>query len=194
VVQTVKTFYQVIKQSLLSERTRLSSAALDLVHSVAAACGTDFTALISLLIPTLMILTGRTNKVVITRTKNCLITIIECCPSPALLPHFMSQLGEKSVTMRQISAECCLAYIKCCNPPDIEKETRAQDVETIIRKTARDASADIRKISREIFGAYQILLPQRVDSCVPISYFYSLLGFIHEYAEQLYGPPHANDP
>ncbi|KAF5326478.1 hypothetical protein D9611_000210 [Ephemerocybe angulata] len=163
VVQTMRTFNTAINHAMLSERTRLSSAALDLVDTVASACEADFEALLPQFMPTLMILTGRTNKVVINRTKACILNIIDHTHSASLLPHFLNHLQEKSASMRLISAQCALAYLKCCNPPDIERESRAAEVESIIRKTAKDANADVRKVSREIFGAYRILLPARVD-------------------------------
>jgi hypothetical protein len=39
-------------------------------------------------------------------------------------------------------------------------------VEDVIRATARDASADVRKLSRKVFEAYKALLPERVDKYV----------------------------
>jgi hypothetical protein len=56
--------------------------------------------------------------------------------------------------------------MNCFNPPDLEKEGRAQDIESAIRLAARDASADVRKISRKVFEAYKVLLPSRVDGYV----------------------------
>jgi hypothetical protein len=56
--------------------------------------------------------------------------------------------------------------MNCFNPPDLEKETRARDIETIIRIAARDAHADVRKVSRKLFEAYKLLLPSRVERCV----------------------------
>ncbi|RXW14299.1 hypothetical protein EST38_g11545 [Candolleomyces aberdarensis] len=163
VVKIIKSFHSALTHSLLSERTRLCLAALDLIESVASACDSDFEPLLPQFFPTLMTLTGRTNKLVINRTKSCLLQLVESTHSPSVLPHFASYLQEKSATMRLISAECALAYMKCCNPPDLEKESRAVEIENILRKTARDANADVRKVGRDIFGAYKILLPDRVD-------------------------------
>ncbi|KAJ2922011.1 hypothetical protein H1R20_g15074, partial [Candolleomyces eurysporus] len=125
VVKIIKSFHSALTHSLLSERTRLCLAALDLIESVASACDSDFEPLLPQFFPTLMTLTGRTNKLVISRTKSCLLQLVESTHSPLVLPHFASYLQEK--------------------------------------KTARDANADVRKVGREIFGAYKILLPDRVD-------------------------------
>ena len=43
---------------------------------------------------------------------------------------------------------------------------RAKEIEAVIRVTAVDANADIRKTARKIFDAYKILLPGRVLRCV----------------------------
>ncbi|EED77467.1 predicted protein [Postia placenta Mad-698-R] len=50
------------------------------------------------------------------------------------------------------------------NPPDLEREPRAREIEGTIRLTATDASADVRKIAKKIFEAYKQLLPRRVES------------------------------
>ena len=59
-----------------------------------------------------------------------------------------------------------MACLNCFNPPDLEKDVRARLVEDVIRVTARDASADVRKVSRKVFEAYKALLPRRVDKYV----------------------------
>jgi hypothetical protein len=56
--------------------------------------------------------------------------------------------------------------MNCFNPPDLEKENRALEIEAAIRLSARDANADVRKVSRKIFEAYKELLPDRVDRFV----------------------------
>ena len=59
-----------------------------------------------------------------------------------------------------------LLCLKSFNPPDLEKESRAKEIEATIRATAVDANADVRKVARKIFDAYKILLPRRVQRCV----------------------------
>lgn len=56
-----------------------------------------------------------------------------------------------------------MACLNSFNPPDLEKEARARLIEDVIRVTARDANADVRKVSRKIFEAYKALLPGRVE-------------------------------
>lgn len=59
--------------------------------------------------------------------------------------------------------------MNCFNPPDLEKDARARDIEAVIRATARDAQAEIRAVSKKIFEAYKLLLPNRIDRYVLIS-------------------------
>ena len=133
-----------------SERTRLSGAAIDLLVSVATGLGREFEQLLTLFMPPLLALCGRTNKVVINRTRTCIITIIESTQLASVLTYFLQNIKDKSTSLRLVAAEGTLACLNSCNPPDLERESRARDIEAIIRSTARDANADVRKLSRKI--------------------------------------------
>ncbi|EKM54369.1 uncharacterized protein PHACADRAFT_96626, partial [Phanerochaete carnosa HHB-10118-sp] len=77
-----------------------------------------------------------------------------------------SERSHKSASLRLTAAEASLACLQCFNPPDLQKDVRGQEVETLIRCFATDANADIRKVGRKIFEAYSILLPGRVDTFI----------------------------
>lgn len=62
--------------------------------------------------------------------------------------------------------EAVLACMNCFNPPDLENEGRAQLIEMALRKTARDSSAEVRRVTRKVFDAYKVLLPGRVEKYV----------------------------
>jgi hypothetical protein len=156
-----------------SERTRLCGAAIDLLASAAAGLGREFEQLLTLFMPPLLALCGRTNKVVINRARICITTIIESTQLASVLPYFLQNIKDKSASLRLIVAEGTLACLNSCNPPDLERESRARDVESIIRGTARDANADVRKLSRKIFECYKILFPGRVDRLVKFPSFLS---------------------
>ena len=70
------------------------------------------------------------------------------------------------MSLRLAAAEVMLLCLKSFNPPDLEKESRAKEIEATIRATAVDANADVRKVARKIFDAYKILLPRRVQRYV----------------------------
>ena len=166
VVNAVRNFHRPITNAMTSERTRLCGTALDLLISVANGLGHDFEQLIPLFMPTLLNVCGRTNKVVINRARSAILGIIESTQLASILLFFVQNVKDKAATLRLIAAEGTLACLNSCNPPDLEKEARARDIEAVIRGTARDANPDVRKVSRKIFESYKILLPSRVERCV----------------------------
>jgi hypothetical protein len=155
-----------LNSAMNSARTKLSGAAIDLISSVASGLGPTFEPLLHLFFPSLLTLCTRSNKVFITRARTCIQTIIENTQLLPVLTYLTQSLKDKSVSLRLAASEGVLACMNCFNPPDLEKEARAREIESVIRVTAKDASADIRKTSRKIFEAYKVLLPNRVDKCV----------------------------
>jgi hypothetical protein len=160
---SVRSMYRSITSAAASERSRLSSSAVECIATLATGLGPSFDPLVPLFIPTLLSICSRPNKVFISRAKATIQTIIDQTQLISLLPYFVGALREKSVTLRLIAIESLLACVQCFNPPDLERDARARDVENAIRLTATDASADVRKVSRHVFDAYKILLPARVD-------------------------------
>lgn len=149
-----------------SERTRLCGTALDMLTSVANGLGHDFDQLMPLFMPTLLNVCGRTNKVVINRARGVILSIIESTQLASILSFFVQNIKDKAATLRLVVAEGTLACLNSCNPPDLEKEARARDIEAIIRGSARDANPEVRKVSRKIFESYKLLLPSRVERYV----------------------------
>ncbi|OSD07068.1 hypothetical protein PYCCODRAFT_1474430 [Trametes coccinea BRFM310] len=153
-----------ITSALNSERTRLSGTATESISTSVNALGRAFEPLIPHYLPTLLTLCSRTNKVMVTRAKGCIHAIIEHTQSPSIIHYLAESTKDKSVSLRLAAAEAVVLCLNSFNPPDLEKEQRAKEIEAIIRVTAVDASADIRKVGRKIFDAYKILLPGRVQS------------------------------
>ncbi|KAI9507453.1 clasp N terminal-domain-containing protein [Russula earlei] len=167
---SIRSIYRSITSAATSERSRLSATAVECIAALATGLGSSFDPLVPLFIPTLLSLCSRPNKVFISRAKATIQTIIDQTQLISLLPYFVGALRDKSVTLRLVAIESLLACVQSFNPPDLEKDARARDVENAIRLTATDASADVRKISRHVFDAYKILLPTRVESFVaPLS-------------------------
>lgn len=160
---SIRSMYRPINSAAASERSRLSAAAVDCIAALATGLGPSFDPLVPLFIPTLLSLCSRPNKVFISRAKVALQTIIDQTQLISLLSYFAGALHDKSVTLRLIAIESVLSCVQCLNPPDLEKDARARDVENSIRLTATDASAEVRKVSRNVFDAYKILLPSRVE-------------------------------
>ena len=160
---SIRSIYRAITSAAASERSRLSATALECMAALAVGLGPSFDPLVPLFIPALLSLCSRPNKVFISRAKATIQTIIDQTQLISLLPYFAGALRDKSVTLRLIAIESLLACVQSFNPPDLEKDSRARDVENAIRLTATDASADVRRVSRQVFDAYKILLPERVE-------------------------------
>ncbi|KIL68964.1 hypothetical protein M378DRAFT_40729, partial [Amanita muscaria Koide BX008] len=161
-VSAMKELSRPLTSALNSERTRLSGPAIELIAAAAAGLGSDFEPLLPMFFPSLLSLCSRTNKVVLARAKACVLTIIQSTQLPSVLHHLLLHAKDKSSTLRLVVAEGTLACLTCFNPPDLEKEARAKDVESLIRITAKDAAAEVRRASRDIFEAYKLVLPGRV--------------------------------
>ncbi|KAI0250386.1 clasp N-terminal domain-containing protein, partial [Lactifluus subvellereus] len=160
---SIRSMYRPITSAAASERSRLSAAAVDCIAALATGLGPSFDPLVPLFIPTLLSLCSRPNKIFISRAKAALQTVIDQTQLISLLPYFVGALRDKSVTLRLIAIDSVLSCVQSFNPPDLEKDARARDVESAIKLTATDASAEVRKISRNVFDAYKILLPSRVE-------------------------------
>ncbi|TFY72942.1 hypothetical protein EVG20_g69 [Dentipellis fragilis] len=153
-----------VANAAASERSRLSSTAIEMLSHVAQGLGKGFEPLLHLYLPVLLTICGRPNKVFVARARAGVETIIENTQLPSILTHLVNSLADKSISLRQTAISGILACLNCFNPPDLEKEPRALDIENAIRITATDANGDVRKISRQVFDAYRILLPARVDA------------------------------
>lgn len=157
-----------INSALISERTRLSGTATDFISAAVSALDRSFEPLLPQYFPTLLTVCTRANKVFVNRGKGCIHAIIEYTQSPAILHYLVEAVKDKSVSLRLAASEAVMLCLNTFNPPDLEKEARAKDIEAIIRTTAVDANADVRKVSRKIFDAYKILLPGRVQRYVSL--------------------------
>ncbi|KAI0691772.1 clasp N-terminal domain-containing protein [Cytidiella melzeri] len=163
IVTALRSQARAINNSITSERSRLSGTAVDLLAASATELTSYFDPLLPLFVPTLLALSSRPNKVFVSRARACLNTIISSTQSPAIIPFLVPHLHDKSVSLRLTLAEAALTCLNCANPPDLQKESRAKEVEFLIKATAVDADGDIRKYGRKLFDSYKILLPERVN-------------------------------
>ncbi|KAJ6475204.1 clasp N-terminal domain-containing protein [Mycena vitilis] len=162
-VVTMRSISRPLISAMNSERSRLSGVAIDLIAVVASSLGVAFDPLIAHFFPVLLVLSSRTSKVTVARARACILTIIDATHLPSILSYLLQSVTDKSVSMRLTIVESTLACMNCFNPPDLEKDARAKEIEVIIRTTARDANADVRTVSRKVFEAYKLLLPSRLE-------------------------------
>lgn len=146
-----------------SERTRLANVAVDLFTVIAPPLGNKLEPLISIFIPTLIKLLGRTNKVFVSRAKAGLQAIISNCPHPRILIELRVMITDKSAPLRVIVAG---AVLQCLSEWDWSMPSFAAkvgEIETVVRAVGTDSNVDARKIARQIFDLYKQMFPDRVD-------------------------------
>ncbi|PFH46036.1 hypothetical protein AMATHDRAFT_156784 [Amanita thiersii Skay4041] len=163
VVPAIKSLSGPLISALYSERTRLSGSVIALIETLATSLGSEFKPLLSLYFPPLLLLCTRTNKLVFTRARMCIVTIIQSTQSPSILSHLLQHAKDKSSSLRLVVAEGVLACVKSFNPPDLERDLHAQEVEALVRITVTDPNAEVRKVGRMIFDAYKLALPTRLE-------------------------------
>jgi hypothetical protein len=146
-----------------SERTRLANIAVDLLTVIAPPLGNEFEPLISIFVPTLIRLLGRTNKVFVSRAKAGLQAIISNCPHPRILIELRVMVTDKSAPLRVIVVG---AVLQCLSEWDWSMPAFASkvgEVESVIRATGTDSNVDARKTARQVFDLYKQMFPDRVD-------------------------------
>ncbi|KAG8914039.1 hypothetical protein FRC01_004250 [Tulasnella sp. 417] len=174
-VDAVKANYKSITNSMVSERGRLSGVATDFVSSFAPRLGSRFEPLVSVIIPALVKLLMRPNKVFVNRAQACLLLIIEHCHLPSIVPHLREAAKDKAQTLRLSAVEATLQVLEHFDKSLLEvregsssiqtrRRGNVEDIETIIKDTARDANPTVRQASRKVFEKYSEIWPERVEA------------------------------
>ncbi|KAG8956331.1 hypothetical protein FRC04_004411 [Tulasnella sp. 424] len=174
-VTAIKANYKPITNSMVSERGRLSGVALDLVSSFAPRLGARFEPLVPIIIPALVKVLSRPNKVFVNRGQACLLLIIEHCHLPSIVPHLREAVKDKSQTLRLAAIEATLHVLEHFDKSllDVREGTssiqirhrgNAEDIESIVKDTARDANPTVRQVSRKVFEKYSEMWPERVET------------------------------
>ncbi|UZJ53783.1 hypothetical protein CBS101457_003103 [Exobasidium rhododendri] len=155
-----KSVAEPIINSLLSERTKLSGTAADLLNSVAPRLGERFEALVNVFTPCLLLICARTNKVALFRAKKCLLLIAKHCKLPSLIPHLREASKDKSQSMRIVSVEVTMMLLEAIECRErIGK--KVADLEVIIKGTATDRDPEVRQWCKRVFEVYLDRWPDR---------------------------------
>lgn len=160
-VPFMKTVARPLCSSLLSERTRLSGTAADVLTSVAPRLADRFDTLVPVYVPALLQLCARTNKVALKRAQKCLHVMVKVCRLPSLLPHLREASKDKFVTLRSVAVECITLLVDAAGRDRLNR--KVADVEAIVRATATDTSAEVRQGCKRLFEAYVNTWPERVE-------------------------------
>jgi len=158
---------------MLSERGRLSSTAVELCSYIAHGLQSSFKPLVPILIPALIDLCRRPNKVVLTRAQACLMDVLCTTRCPDILKHLRAVAKDKSGQLRKVCADATLKAVQNWEVDEIGK--RVEDVEDIIKATGRDAGPDVRKVAKEIYEVYSTKWSERLREYV----YYLSLSLLH---------------
>ncbi|PKI84956.1 hypothetical protein MVES1_001127 [Malassezia vespertilionis] len=161
-IATVRKLAPCITNSLLSERTKLSGTAFDVLNSMAPRLGERFAALLPLFIPPLLQNCSRTNKVSMKRAEKTLHLICRHCKPATIIPYLRHALQEKAPGLRTIAAGCLVVLIEAMDTERVGK--RVVDVEHCIRAYATDASAQVRAQIRTLYGLFMARWPDHVPA------------------------------
>ncbi|RUO96992.1 clasp N terminal-domain-containing protein [Jimgerdemannia flammicorona] len=155
-----------INNSLITERTRLSGTATELIESLALVLGRNLEALSDLFLPTLIKLCGRTNKVMVTRGLKAIVAIITQSRVPRAIPKFCEPLiqVDPNKGLRAVMAECLLTSIKVNEVKDLEPYLG--EIEKVIKGGAMDSAPEVREIVRKINEVYKLKFEERWASFV----------------------------
>jgi hypothetical protein len=149
---------------VLSERGRLSGTAVELCSNIAHGLGSNFRPLVPIIVPTLLDLCRRPNKVVLARAQACLMDFVCMTHCSDILKHLRAVARDKSVQLRKVCADATLKAVQKWGVDEVGK--RVEDVEDIIKATGRDAGPDVRKVAKEIYEFYSTKWPERLREYV----------------------------
>src|ERR1700733_40489 len=136
-------------QQMLSDRSRLSGPAVELLTVIGARMGIKFEPLIPLYIPTVLKLCTRSGKIYVNRAQNCLKLFAAYCRVPPLVTLLKESITDKSVTLRFAATDALHDLLSTSVRDGLPRRGRwVEDVEIMIKITARDASPETRKMSR----------------------------------------------
>ncbi|KAG0207039.1 hypothetical protein BGX33_007055 [Mortierella sp. NVP41] len=158
-ISFIKNHRKAFSESLLTERTRLSGAACELVEKLATSMGRDFGLHFpDLFTPALLKVCARTNKVMVSRAVKALQSIINAgCVST--LPKACQAFATNNKTLRI----ACIGLIASCIAQFSSQELEAYlgTFEPVLKEGVSDAAPEVRDTSRKSFKVYAQKFPER---------------------------------
>lgn len=157
----MKTVAGPVSRSLLSDRTRLSGTAADVISSVAPRLAERFEPLVPLYVSPLLQLCARTNKVALKRAEKCLQLIAKHCRLASTLPLLCDAVRDKFAGLRVAALACIVTLLDNAGAQRLHR--RVADLEATIKLSATDSNPEVRQWSRRLFEAYCQGWPSRVE-------------------------------
>ncbi|KAF9948401.1 hypothetical protein BGZ72_009699 [Mortierella alpina] len=158
-ISFIKAHRKAFTESLLTERTRLTGAACEMVEKLATAMGRDFgTHFADLFTGALLKVCARTNKVMVSRAVKALNAIINA-GCLALLPKACQAFSTNNKTLRI----ACIGLISSCITlyGSQELEPYLASFEPVLKEGVSDAAPEVRDSSRKSFKNYAQKFPER---------------------------------
>lgn len=160
-VDVIRDVAPCITQSLLSERTKLSGTASDVLNSMAPRLGEQFAPLLPVFMPPLLQLCSRTNKVALKRAEKSIHLICRHCQLVQTVPYLVHALHEKAPALRVVALGALVELIDASGTERLQK--RVGDIEQVVRKYARDANNEVRALCRTLYVQYSTHWPERQE-------------------------------
>lgn len=146
---------------MVSDRGRLSSAAVELLQTFAPRLGDKFHPLVNVYVPPLIRLLARPNKVFIKRASKCLETIISHCQLPILIVHLRNALDDRSDQCKRSSAAAIQQAVDQWEV-NVWHDKDMATLEFCVQKMAKDKDAEVRKTGKTLWAVFQEIWPERV--------------------------------
>ncbi|KAG0264096.1 hypothetical protein BG011_007491 [Mortierella polycephala] len=158
-ISFIKAHRKAFSDSLLTERTRLTGTACEMVEKLATSMGRDFgTHFADFFTGALLKLCARTNKVMVSRALKALNSIINAgCIST--LPKACQAFATNNKTLRI----ACIGLIVSCIAQfsSQELEPFLASFEPVLKEGVSDAAPEVRDTSRKSFKIYAQKFPER---------------------------------
>ncbi|KAJ3240733.1 hypothetical protein HDU81_002924 [Chytriomyces hyalinus] len=163
-VACVRRLKQPLLDALNTDRTRLARTALTLCEVLSVSLLDRFDGLADFLLPALIRLSTRANKVIVTCATSALMTIIDNSGVPSILPMLAEHvvLPSPSKSLRICAAECLYRVLESSTPTSkIEKYVEA--IENTIKSGTVDSAPEVRGLIRTAFDSYRDRFPSRLE-------------------------------
>ncbi|KAG0035473.1 hypothetical protein BGZ82_005271 [Podila clonocystis] len=158
-IQFIKNHRKGLAESLLTERTRLSGTACELVEKLATAMGRDFgPQCADLFTGPLLKVCARANKVMVTRAVKALTSMINA-GTISVLPKTCAAFASPNKTQRIACINLIAACVSQFSPQELEPHLPV--LEPVLKEGVQDAAPEVRDTSRKSFKVYAVKFPER---------------------------------
>ena len=154
----------------MSERTRLSGTAVELVKTLAKTMQRDYEPFHDMFHGSLVRMLARTKKVIVAQALDCLKTVIVASKLPRLIPRFSAMFTNNNKLQvinnsTLSSAATCLELCIQNNSPE-HIQPHIQSLEAAIRAGIIKPSAEVRTAVRACYKAYASKMPENATRYV----------------------------